>query len=124
MVANSNVNNCDNILYSILPACLERFTVKLPGLLPNTEYIYIITDKFDHVYMESVTTDANGAFIIEASDFPDGYFNQYMGMVELEVKSNVYYCTPESFEVCGKEYSRIIIDFKAGAYPAQIPCEC
>lgn len=118
------LNNCDNILYAVLPACLERFTVKLPGLVPNAVYSYIITDKFDHVYMEQVTTDADGAFIIEASDFPEGYFNQYMGMVELEVKSNIYYCAPESFQVCGKEYNRILIDFKVGAYPAQIPCEC
>ncbi len=118
------LNNCGNIYYQSLPACADGFTVQLPGTSPNTDYYWILTDKFDHVYSEVVTTDANGAFVISADDFPDGFFNQFAGQMELEIKGNPYYCEALTFTVCGTEYNRIVIDFKQGDLPALIPCGC
>lgn len=118
------LNDCGEIFYAELPACAPSFTVKLPGLSPNMDYQWYITDKFGHIYSESVTTDTEGAFVVYADDFPDGFFNPFIGYLELEVKSNAYYCVPETFEVCGKEYSQILILFKEGNIPALIPCIC
>jgi hypothetical protein len=92
--------------------------------LPDTDYYWILSDKFEHVYSEVVTTDTEGAFIISADDFPDGFFNEFAGQMELEIKGNPYYCEPTQFDVCGVTYNKIVIDFKHGNLPAIIPCEC
>lgn len=117
------LNDCNNIYYQNLPACADGFTVAL-GLTPDTDYYWILTDKFEHTYSEIVTTDSEGAFIISADDFPSGFFNEFAGPMELEVKGNPYYCEPLTFTVCGVEYDRMVIEFKRGNLPAVIPCEC
>ena len=117
------LNDCGDVYYQSLPACTDGFTVAL-GLTPNAYYWWILTDKFGHVYSEVVTADSEGAFIISADDFPDGFFNQFAGPMELKVKGNPYYCEPLTFMICDIAYSRIVIDFKQGNLPAKIPCEC
>lgn len=117
-------NNCSGIYYQSLPACADGFTVQLPGLQPDADYWWILTDKFNHVYSDVVTTDSEGAFIIGEESFPDGFFNEFAGQMELEVKGNPYYCEPLEFTVCGQTYNRIVFDFKRGNLPAKIPCEC
>lgn len=96
----------------------------LPGLLANTDYYWILTDKFDHVYSEVVTTDGDGAFVISADDFPGAFFNEHAGQMTLEVKGNPYYCESLGFTICGVYYDMLVIDFKSGHLPAKIPCEC
>ena len=118
------LNNCGEIFYAELPACASSFTVRLPGLLPSTEYQWYITDKFGHVYSETVTTDQNKSFVISAEDFPEGYFNPYIGFLELEVKKHAYYCETMIFNMCDGLFDRILISFKEGNIPAIIPCLC
>ena len=117
------LNNCGGVYYQSLPACADGFTVAL-GLTPDEDYWWIMEDKFGHIYSDVVTTDSEGAFIISADEFPDGFFNEFAGQMVLEVKGNPYYCEAVTFTVCGVEYNRIVIDFKRGNLPAKIPCEC
>lgn len=118
------LNSCDDIWYQSLPACADGFTVKPPGLKPETDYYWILTDKFGHIYSEVATTDAEGGFIITASEFPDGFFNEYAGQMELEIKGHPYYCEPLVFIFCNGIYTRFVIDFKRGDLPAILPCQC
>lgn len=115
------LNDCDDIWYQSLPACVDGFTVKLPGMQPNTDYYWILTDKFEHVYSEVVTTDDNASFIISADEFPEGFFNEYAGQMELEVKGHPYYTDSLYFIVGDGGYTKIVIDFKRGDLPAIIP---
>jgi hypothetical protein len=117
------LNDCRGIYYQSLPACADGFTVAI-GLTAEETYWWILEDKFGHTYSDVVTTDSEGAFIISAAAFPDGFFNEFAGHMVLEIKGNPYYCEPLTFTVCGVEYGRIVIDFKQGSLPAKIPCEC
>jgi len=117
------LNDCNNIYYQSLPACADGFQLNL-GLDANVDYWWILTDKFGHVYSGVVTTDANGSFNISASDFPPGFFNEFAGQMELEIKGNPYYCEPLTLDICGIGYDKIVIDFKRGNLPAVIPCTC
>lgn len=118
------LNECGNNWYQSLPACADGFTVQLPGLLPETDYWWTITDQFQHIYSEIVTTDANGRFIVSASEFPEGYFTESRGRIVMEIKGNPYYCEPLSFTMCGVDYNRFVLDFKKGDLPAVMPCQC
>ena len=118
------LNDCGNIYYQYLPACADGFTVAF-GLDANTDYWWTLTDKFDRVYSEVVTTDTDGAFIISASDFPEGFFNEYAGPMVFQIRSNPYNCDYASMNVCGIGYSKAVLEFRNGGnLPAKIPCEC
>lgn len=120
----ANPVQCPPVYYAKVPACVESFSVKLPGLVPNTQYYYFIEDKFGTVYFKEAATDSEGVFVVSATDFPAGYFNPWIGLLTMEIKRNAMYCEPEIFEVCGQEYHQIGIHFVAGDFPAEIPCIC
>lgn len=90
----------------------------------NVPVHLFFTDKFDHVYHEEVTTDSSGSFTVYASWFPPGYFNPYMGQLIMEIKEGIGYCAPLQITACEQSYDKIVIEFKNGELPAQIPCEC
>lgn len=118
------LNNCDDVWYQSLPACTTGFTVTSEQFEQNTDYYWIITDKFGHLYSDVAETDEFKTFEIPASAFPIGFFNEYAGQMILEVKGHPYYCEPIGMEICGAVYNRIVIDFKKGDLPAKIPCLC
>lgn len=120
----SILSNCgSSVWYQVLPACGDGFTVALPGLVPLTDYYWILTDKFQHVYSEAVTTDADGRFVISAADFPEGFFNEYAGEMELVIKGHPYYCETLGFVFCDAFYDLFVLEFK-GSGPAILPCIC
>lgn len=88
------------------------------GLLPNTDYAWLITDKHDNEYYEYFTTDANGNFEIDvttltASDtFPQGLFNHHAGYFTLQIREIPdYYSEPVTLKFCEDQYDSITLDF-------------
>lgn len=114
------LNDCSSNYYVTLPACADRFT--LSGLLPSTIYHYFIEDKFEHIYHEEVTTDENGTLEVLASDFPDGYFNPYIGSLRMNLMEGFGYCTPVELSICGATFDQIIITFMNGDFSNEINC--
>lgn len=58
------------------------------GLSPNTNYYLWVYKPNSQVYSYQITTDSNGDIIIEASQFPTGFFNQYGGDYQVQVSSD------------------------------------
>lgn len=52
------------------------------------EYTAILTDKFDHKYEIHVTVDDSGRFEININDLPEGLFNEFGGVITLELMKN------------------------------------
>lgn len=118
------LNNCSDIYYATLPACIEKFTVKMPFDLRYTTLHYFVTDKFGHVYHDTVDTNEDAVFEVSDDIFPDGFFNPWNGQLIMEIKSGMGYCEPLQLEARGVGYDRIVIDFKNGDFSTQIPCIC
>jgi hypothetical protein len=114
------LNDCSSNYYVTLPACTPSFT--LSGLEPNTIYHYFIEDKFSHIYHEEVTTDAQGVMTVLAADFPDGFFNPYIGPIVMEIKEGMGYCEPVQLTLCGAAFDRLVITFKDGEFSNEINC--
>jgi hypothetical protein len=57
------------------------------ALAPDSIYIWVISNKGSK-YTGSITTDWEGKFSINVSDFPVGFFNPYAGSFVLEIKDN------------------------------------
>ncbi len=114
------LNDCSSNYYVTLPACTPRFT--LTGLEPNTIYHYFIEDKFEHIYHEEVTTDDTGTMEVLASDFPDGFFNPYIGALKMDIMVGMGYCERLPITICGATFDRIIIHFKDGVMSNEINC--
>jgi hypothetical protein len=114
------LNDCSSNYYATLPACTPSFT--LSGLEPGTIYHYFIEDKFEHIYHEEVTTDSQGVMTVLASDFPDGFFNPYIGQLKMDIMEGMGYCAPVELTICGATFDRIIISFKDGEFSNEINC--
>jgi hypothetical protein len=98
--------------------CFEDYIVKCPDeiqvnaqLTPLTEYIWVITDKFDKQYSGTFTTDENGFWTIPVTDLPDGLLTEFSGNFKLEVLDDS--CKPIKFLVAS-EYDCINFTVKAG----------
>lgn len=114
------LNDCSSNYYVTLPACTPRFT--LTGLEPNTIYHYFIEDKFEHIYHNEVETDGNGTMEVLASDFPDGFFNPYIGQLKMDIMLGMGYCERVPITICGAVFDRIVIRFKDGEFSNEINC--
>ena len=74
---------CDECFPASYPEC-EDITFVV-GLTPSTNYTAIITNHFGQKYEQDVTTDTGGAFTLDISTFPEGFFNPYSGFFTLTV---------------------------------------
>lgn len=130
------LNKCPSCYPINLPECPGVITVNA-GLEPNTNYYYVIVDKFQNKYTKKVTTDEDGAFEIVEADLPAGLFNAHAGLFELSVKKNANDCAPQNLDMCGTTYTCVQIQFEtvtdvsddeSGSGDASalitIPCDC
>lgn len=90
-------------------------------LSPLTDYIWVITDKFENKYQGEFTTDADGFWTIPVDELPPGMLTQYSGDFMLQVQDTG--CKPVKFKVA-QEYDCINFTVKGGTYEkATLGCD-
>lgn len=94
-------------------------------LIAETDYTWILTTPQDAKYTGTVTTDADGNFVLDASDLPDGLLNPYAGVFTLEAQSGI--CTPATWNDSAycESYTCISFDVRNGnALKNTLGCPC
>ena len=76
---------CCECLRVDLSNCNDGIRVNA-GLIPGDSYKWIITDKFQNKYSETIIADYLGSLLINADSLPDGFFTQYSGSFDLRVE--------------------------------------
>lgn len=62
---------CNSCFDVNLPACQDVYTI-IYGLEPETEYHWLLEDKFSKVYGMTITTDVDGEFTIDFTEETEG----------------------------------------------------
>lgn len=108
------VTPCDSVFritLAVSQKSLLAHNITVNGhLSPSISYWYIITDKFGKMYTRGFTTDANGSFVMDMSNFPPGLFNPYAGSFLVQVKSTLEYGVAAPLVFCEKSYDTLQID--------------
>jgi hypothetical protein len=73
---------CDVCYKTTLPTCVEEIIVDAQ-LEANTEYTWVIEDKFGRKYSKVETTDGDGLLTISVEDLPVGLFTAFSGSFTL-----------------------------------------
>lgn len=92
------MNECSTCFDSVLSNCPTGITLNA-HLTPLTDYKWVITDKFGNKYTDTVTSDADGAIIIDDAALPDGFFSAHAGEFSIQVL-NPLTNTPQSMKLC------------------------
>jgi hypothetical protein len=82
-------------------------------LLPDTMYLWVLTDKFGKQYSATFNTDAEGFWQIPVNHLPDGMINNHAGRFMLQVFEDAYACSPVKFAIA-KDYDCIDFHIKDG----------
>lgn len=83
--------SCYAYMYHVCETCHELSftdcsTITIGTLLlPNTHYSAHLTDKFGNHYVKDITTNGTGGFVLNDTGLVAGFFNKWMGDVELKV---------------------------------------
>lgn len=78
------ISFCDSCYPASFAECDDL--VFVVGLTPSTDYQAIVTNHLDQKYWQDITTDTGGAFTLNYSLFPEGFFNPYSGFFTLQVE--------------------------------------
>lgn len=100
--------SCNSCYEISLPACRDIIAVKL-GLAADSQFTWVITDKFGNKYSEEVTTDGSGNFEVDTTELPDELFNAYAGKFILTIINSGD--QTQAFEINDTEYSCIAMSF-------------
>lgn len=79
------ISFCDSCYPASYAECED--IVFVVGLGDTQNYQAIITNSFGQKYTQDVTTDTGGAFSLDISLFPDGFFNPFAGFFTLTVEA-------------------------------------
>lgn len=101
---------CNDCFYDYIVRCLENLYVNAQ-LAPATTFTWIITDKFDHQYQGTFTTDAAGFWVIPVEDLPAGLLTEFSGEFRLQVLDAG--CKPIKFKIA-QEYDCITFGVRGG----------
>jgi len=104
---------CDTCERLTLPACDVLYSI-VAGLEGNTEYFVSMEDMFNRMYTQSVTTDANGDFSIDASatEFPAGFFTPEAGGLTIKVFLDEELTDQQDIVNNGTQYTCIQLAFQ------------
>ena len=70
--------SCENVLFIKFGECDNSFTFPI-ALVPNTDYAYLLTDKFGNKYKDTFTSNSDGSLTINKSDFQEFTFTSATG---------------------------------------------
>lgn len=103
------------------PSCYEAVINKCSdiivkaGLPPSTEF-YVLLSKPGKttIYERDFTTDAEGVLIVSIDGFPAGYFTQYGGPVQMQLKKKADYSLQNfSFGEPPVQYDCVLISLRS-----------
>lgn len=115
--------DCKTTFFTEVPQCADSITANLG--LADGNYIYVITSPSGNVYRKEVTV-SGGSFTISATDFPNGMFNRWMGVLQLQIFEGNS-CDPVIFTICEVVHDTIAIRFVnmlVPETPVLLVCEC
>lgn len=112
--------NCGLSYNQDISGCVDEVVFTITELDPDTTCTVKWTYPNGWKVSHEVTTDENSSFTIENQ----GWWNTGTGTVKIEIyKSN--YCEPTMFQVCGKDYTSMSINFtNSNDTNTLIPCTC
>lgn len=113
---------CNSCFQDFIAKCEESIDV-FAKLEPNTEYQWVITDKFGNKYSEPVTSDDFGFISIPTSELPAGLLTEFGGNFTLQFYTSTDNCTPVSFLIA-KKHSCINFIVRGGTWDkSNLGCE-
>lgn len=121
--------SCQSCFEANVAECPDSISV-IGQLNAATNYSVVITDKFGERFIQTVTTDSGGSFIIDVSQIPPGTFNRHAGNFTIEVFEALTDCEPQSLTFCcdgvDKDYKCIVMSFyqSEGGGEVEIGCNC
>lgn len=92
------MNTCLCCYEDFLVKCGENIQV-FAKMTPDTQYFWIITDKFDRQYQGRVTTDEDGFCVILTGDLPAGLLTEFSGSFKLQFFEETNSCAPVTFTI-------------------------
>lgn len=90
------INDCTCCFTDYLIKCSTEINV-FAKLTPTTDYVWVITDKFNRQYSGEFTTDAEGFWSIPVADLPAGLLTEFSGSFMLKVYDAADSCSPVRF---------------------------
>lgn len=92
------MNTCTCCFEDYLVKCGETINV-FAKLTANTQYKWVVTDKFNRQYSGNFTTDADGFWTIPVADLPAGLLTEFSGEFKLQVFPTDDDCAPVKFQI-------------------------
>lgn len=90
------INNCTCCFSDYIVKCEDAIRVNAK-LEATTEYIWVVTDKFNRQYQGTATTNADGYIDILVADLPAGLLTEFSGSFSLQFFLSEDACKPVSF---------------------------
>lgn len=114
--------HCDDVLFVKFSECEDSFTFPI-SLTPNTDYAYLLTDKFGNKYKDTFTSNSDGSLTINKSDFQDFTFTSASGNFTLSIKEHMNSCNNIKFVYCDAEFESITFSFSKNHLNLMPTCE-
>lgn len=112
--------NCGLSYNQDISGCVDEVVFTIAELDPDTAYNVKWTYANGYKVNHEITTDESSSFTIINS----GWWNTGTGTVLIEIKQGND-CNPIPFQVCGKDYTSMSINFtNSNDTNTLIPCTC
>lgn len=102
--------NCDSCYEMDWIACYGILTIEA-GLTPATDYTIFIKDRHGNYYSQAVTTDGDGAFTIDLTQYDERIFHKNSGCWTVSASLNPLVNEPEIMIIGYTEYTCAKITF-------------
>jgi hypothetical protein len=100
----------------ILPECFDVLRINA-GLTPDTAITYAIKGDSGREYQIASVTDTEGAILVYAALFPDGYFNSGRGYFVLKLMNLDDPCEVIPMTICAETVDNVVMRFRKSGNP-------
>lgn len=85
LTADRACTSCYEMSVGFCPDAIE-----LPvGLTPGANYYMFVRDKFDNIYRNLITINADGNIDVDFANYPTGFFSPEMGLIEIFLSASI-----------------------------------
>lgn len=103
------ISGCGLVYCTSIPECPEGNIIKVLSKLDDTNYMWVITDKFGGQYKDIINTDVHGDFDIDITKLPAQLLTRHSGQFKLQVfKAVEAPCHPEQLNFCNLEADQVV----------------